>query len=133
MRSLEDEREEAVKTIIDTFNEKLLIETRRIEGSLKEVLHMTDMWSRLTILFMERTTPDVLAKTIRELWTTEFGIPKMIMGEDSSRITTGEIARILRLFEVNYLRLIDANGRTKPLRNGRTRTSHGRPDNERHA
>ena len=38
-----------MKNTTDTFNKKLLIETRRIRGTTKEILHMTDMWSRLTI------------------------------------------------------------------------------------
>ena len=63
-----------MKNTTNTFNEKLLIETRRIKESMQEVLHMTDMWSRLTkSAITERTTPDVLAETIRELWTMEFG------------------------------------------------------------
>ena len=108
-----------VKITTDTFNEKLLIETRRIERSMKEVLHMTDMWSRLTIsAITERTTPDVLAETIRELWTMEFGTPKMIMGEDNGRITTGEIARIMRLFGVRYVRVTMQIGEPDPYKTG---------------
>ena len=111
-----------MKNTTNTFNEKLLIETRRIKESMQEVLHMTDMWSRLTkSAITERTTPDVLAETIRELWTMEFGTPKVIIGKDNGRITTGEIARIIRLFGVRYVRLTMQMGEPKLYETGERR------------
>ena len=61
-----------MKNTTDTFNKKLLIETRRIRGTTKEILHMTDMWSRLTIsVVIDRSTPDDLVGVIQERWDTK--------------------------------------------------------------
>ena len=68
------------------FNEKVAIDLKQWRG--KHILHMVDMWSRLTILvIIERKKPREVIDMIIERWIGYFGMMKAILNDSVGEFT----------------------------------------------
>ena len=75
------------------FNEKVAVDLKKWNN--KYILHMVDMFSRLTIsCFIERKTPREVIDKIMEKWIGYFGVMRCILNDNGGEFTGNEIKEV---------------------------------------
>ena len=106
-----------------SFNEKLAIDLKEIDDNGKKayILHMVDMWSRLTqSVKIKRKHPREVIDNVLIKWVSVFGIPKACLNDNGGEFTSHEI----REFK-SVLNIIDlTTGAESPWQNGLCEKNH---------
>ena len=106
------------------FNEKVAIDLKEIkenDGKKGYILHMVDMWSRLTqSVKIARKLPREVIDKFMIKWVSTFGIPKACLNDNGGEFTSQEI----REFK-SILNIIDlTTGAESPWQNGLCEKNH---------
>ena len=106
-----------------SFNEKVAIDLKEIDDNGKKgyILHMVDMWSRLTqsVKIKRKFPREVIDKFLMK-WVSIFGIPKACLNDNGGEFTGEEI----REFK-SVLNIIDlTTGAESPWQNGLCEKNH---------
>ena len=105
------------------FNEKLAIDLKIWKG--RYILHMIDMWSRLTIsAFIPRKRPRDVIEKLLEKWVSYFGVPKAILNDNGGEFTGEEIRQVKDMLNVVDL----TTGAESPWQNGLCERNHATVD-----
>ena len=105
------------------FNEKVAIDLKKWND--KYILHMVDMFSRLTIsCFIERKTPREVIDKIMEKWIGYFGVMRCILNDNGGEFTGNEIKEVKDILNVVDL----TTGAESPWMNGLCEKNHALVD-----
>ena len=105
------------------FNEKVAIDLKKWND--KYILHMVDMYSRLTIsCFIERKTPREVIDKIMEKWIGYFGVMRCILNDNGGEFTGNEIKEVKDILNVVDL----TTGAESPWMNGLCEKNHALVD-----
>lgn len=105
------------------FNEKVAIDLKKWNN--KYILHMVDMFSRLTIsCFIERKTPREVIDKIMEKWIGYFGVMRCILNDNGGEFTGNEIKEVKDILNVVDL----TTGAESPWMNGLCEKNHALVD-----
>ena len=105
------------------FNEKVAIDLKKWNN--KYILHMVDMFSRLTIsCFIERKTPREVIDKIMEKWIGYFGVMRFILNDNGGEFTRDEIKEVKDILNVVDL----TTGAESPWMNGLCEKNHALVD-----
>jgi hypothetical protein len=102
------------------FNEKLAIDLKCLStGARPYILHIIDMWSRLTIsILLVRKKPQGVINGILLYWIKYFGVPKAILND---KVGVGKEVREVK----SVLNIIDlTTGAESPWQNGLCEKNH---------
>ena len=106
-----------------TFNEKVAIDLKKWQE--KYILHMVDMYSRLTIsCFISRKKPCEVIDKIMEKWIGYFGVMKSILNDNGGEFTGQEIKDVKDTLDVIDL----TTGAESPWMNGLCEKNHALVD-----
>ena len=106
-----------------SFNEKVAIDLKEVRnGDKKEyILHMVDMWSRLTIsALIKRKHPREVIDKFMTKWVGVFGIPKGILNDNGGEFTAEEIREFKSILNIVDL----TTGAESPWQNGLCEKNH---------
>ena len=101
------------------FNEKVAINLKK--WKVKYILHMVDMWSRLTIsVFIERKKPREVIDMIMERWIGYFGTMAAILNDNGGEFTAAGMQEVKGILNVEDL----TTGAESPWQNGLCEKNH---------
>ena len=106
-----------------TFNEKVAIDLKEVrEGDKKfYILHMVDMWSRLTqSVIIERKEPREVIDKFMIKWIGVFGCPRAILNDNGGEFTAEEIREFKSILNITDL----TTGAESPWQNGLCEKNH---------
>ena len=102
-----------------SFNEKVAIDLKVWKD--KYILHMIDMFSRLTIsCFIERKRPEDVVDKIMEKWIGYFGVMQSILNDNGGEFTGEEMKELKDILNVIDL----TTGAESPWMNGLCEKNH---------
>lgn len=107
-----------------SFNEKVAIDLSFYKGKI--ILHMVDMWSRLTISAeIKRKTPSEVIEAIMGKWVAYFGVMGAILNDNGGEFTSDEIREVKAMLNIVDL----TTGAESPWQNGLCEKNHALVDN----
>ena len=101
-----------------TFNEKVAIDLKEVrDGDEKSyILHMVDMWSRLTqSVIIKRKEPRVVIDKFMIKWVGVFGIPGAVLNNNGGEFTADAITEFKSILNITDL---TTTGAESPWQNG---------------
>ena len=102
------------------FNEKLAIDLKCLSTG-GYILHIIDMWSRLTIsILLERKKPQGVINGILLYWIKYFGVPKAILNDNGGEFTSAEVREVKAVLNIIDL----TTGAESPWQNGLCKKNH---------
>ena len=106
------------------FNEKIAIDLSFYKKNI--ILHMVDMWSRLTVsVLIQRKKPSEVIEGIMQNWVAYFGVPGSILNDNGGEFTAEEIREVKSILNINDL----TTGAESPWQNGLCEKNHALLDN----
>ena len=107
-----------------SFNEKVAIDLSFYKGKI--ILHMIDMWSRLTVsVEIRRKTPSDVVEAIMEKWIAYFGVMEAILNDNGGEFSSDEIREVKAMLNIIDL----TTGAESPWQNGLCEKNHALVDN----
>ena len=107
-----------------SFNEKVAIDLSFYSGKI--ILHMIDMWSRLTVsVELKRKAPSEVIEAIMEKWIAYFGTMGTILNDNGGEFTSQEIQEVKAMLNIVDL----TTGAESPWQNGLCEKNHALVDN----
>ena len=105
------------------FNEKVCIDLKKWKH--RHILHMVDMWSRLTIsVFIERKKPREVIDKIMSSWIGYFGVMKAILSDNGGEFCNEELKEVKSILNIEDL----TTGAESPWQNGLCEKNHATID-----
>ena len=102
-----------------SFNEKVAIDLKHWKG--KYILHMVDMYSRLTIsCFIDRKKPREVIDKLMEKWISYFGVMRCILNDNGGEFIADEVKEVKDKLDVVDL----TTGAESPKQNGLCEKNH---------
>ena len=102
-----------------SFNEKVAIDLKVWKG--KYILHMVDMWSRLTVsCFIDRKKPKEVINKLMEKWIAYYGIMGAVLNDNGGEFTSEEVKEVKDILNVVDL----TTGAESPWQNGLCEKNH---------
>ena len=102
-----------------SFNEKVAIDLKIWKD--KYILHMVDMWSRLTIsCFIDRKKPKEVINMLMEKWIAYYGVMGAVLNDNGGEFTGEEIKEVKDILNVVDL----TTGAESPWQNGLCEKNH---------
>ena len=106
------------------FNEKVAIDLSFYKDKI--ILHMVDMWSRLTVSTqIKRKKPSEVIESIMKNWVAYYGVPGSILNDNGGEFTSDEIREVKSILNINDL----TTGAESPWQNGLCEKNHALVDN----
>lgn len=103
----------------NSFNEKVAIDLKKWKR--KHILHMVDMWSRLTIsVIIERKKPKEVIDKIMERWIGYFGTMRAVLNDNGGEFTAQEVREVKEILNVED----QTTGAESPWQNGLCEKNH---------
>ena len=106
-----------------TFNEKVAIDLKEVRDGNNKVyiLHMVDMWSRLTqsVIIARKEPREVIDKFMIK-WVGVFGIPGAVLNDNGGEFTAEEIREFKSILDITDL----TTGAESPWQNGLCEKNH---------
>lgn len=103
-----------------SFNEKVAIDLKKWSNGW--ILHMVDMWSRLTIsVFLSRKRPQDVIDKILQYWVGSFGIMKSILSDNGGEFSSDEMRHVSGILNVQ----LATTAADSPFQNGLCERNHG--------
>ena len=102
------------------FNEKLAIDLKCLSlGGY--ILHIIDMWSRLTIsILLDRKKPKGVINGLLLYWIKYFGVPRAILNDNGGEFTAEEVREVKAVLNIIDL----TTGAESPWQNGLCEKNH---------
>ena len=101
------------------FNEKIAIDLSFYKDNI--ILHMVDMWSRLSISVpISRKKPSEVINSLMKSWIAYFGVPGSILNDNGGEFTAEEIREMKSMLNVVDL----TTGADSPWQNGLCEKNH---------
>lgn len=106
------------------FNDRVAMDLKSWNG--KWILHMIDMWSRLTVsVFLDRKrTSDVVEKVITH-WIGTYGVMKSIMSDNGGEFSSDELREVASILNIE----VCTSAGESPFQNGLCERVHAVTDN----
>ena len=87
-----------------SFNEKVAVDLKVLSQKNIYILHMIDMWSRLTIsVIISRKRPRDVVDAMCRSWIAYFGTPAAVLNDQGGEFTGSEVVEMKSLFNIEDL------------------------------
>lgn len=123
-RKRNPDRPAVAMPMANEFNEKVAIDLSFYKGKI--ILHMVDMWSRLTVSTqINRKKPSDVIEGIMQNWVAYYGVPGSILNDNGGEFTSDEIREVKSILDISDL----TTGAESPWQNGLCEKNHALVDN----